>query len=153
MNVVFKKTTEEHINILSDSIRHEERLEVYRSTCQTPKEALMRSFRVSSDIFTAIIEDEIVCISGAAPYSMLGYAASPWMLTSEHMKKHPRQLLKYTKLVVDVWRHNYRMLENYVDSDYQQSLRWAKWAGFTIDDPKPRGYRGDMFCRIWMEGY
>ena len=70
------------------------------------------------------------------------------MLTTEKMKDHPRELLKWSKIFVESWQEEYPLLQNYVDARYAPALRWAKWLGFTIEDTFPFGPDAVPFYKI-----
>ena len=153
--VTFEWATEEHAQLLADTIREEERLEVRRHSGRTPLEAILRSIRLSDEAFACFGPDgRLLCITGVTPWTALGEpVASPWLLTSTHIKKHPKLLLWGTKLLLERWRERYVALFNQVDAEYTQALRWAKWAGFTVHEAMPRyGHIGGDFHVIEMRG-
>lgn len=145
--------TREHVAELAKTMRSEEVEEIKLTSRTDPANALTRSLEKSSEAFVAVINGDLCCMSGVAPYTVLSTTASPWLLTSRHMAKYPKELLRYTKIALEGWRYDYALLENYVDARYGAALRWAKWAGFTVDPVQEYGITRARLCRIWMEGY
>jgi hypothetical protein len=144
------EATLEHAALLALSMRSEEQAEVFASLGFTPEEALTHAIGASEEAYAAFLGDTILCIFGITPYALVTQTASPWMLTSDAMPKHPRLLLKYTKLAIERWLERYPILINYIDARYEPSLRWARWAGFTVSAPQPYGLFDMPFCRIEM---
>lgn len=136
----FEEVTEEHILNLAENMRPEEVDEVYASHGQAPEEAIRRCIERSLDVFATFEDDRLMSITGCAPRSWLSDLGSPWLLTSVEMPKSPRHLLRHTHTFLNKWRKEYGTLINFVDARYEASLRWARWAGFTVHDPEPFGY-------------
>lgn len=144
----FERVTEWHIKELAEKMRPEEVDEVYASNGDTPEEAVRRSVARSVDVFATMEDDRLMSITGCAPYSWISDRGSPWLLTTVNMKKSPRHLLRHTQVFLGKWRREYGTLINFVDARYEQSLRWAKWAGFTIHPAEPFGFLGLPFHKI-----
>lgn len=92
--------------------------------------------------------DCLLAIFGVHPKTLLSLVAVPWLLTTVHLREDPRPLLKYTKKMIELWLEEWPVLENFVDARYEESVRWAKWSGFEVEDPLPYGYAQLPFHRI-----
>lgn len=101
--------------------------------------------QVSLETWAAIQDDKLLCVVGLVPQSLMSDVASPWLLTAG---VDPKLLMRGTRVFLDQWTKEYRLLYNYVDARYEASLRWAKWAGFTIHEAMPYGYEGLPFHKI-----
>lgn len=105
---------------------------------------------LSAEAYTFLNEDNnVMCMTGVVPITtdlLTGGWGSPWLLNSTFMT--PRVLLGWTKLFIEKWRGEYRVLVNHIDARYEASLRWAKWAGFTVHDAEPYGPYDMPFHRI-----
>lgn len=144
----FSRTNAADIEYLAANLRQEEVREIWASHLQTPEELLPGLVERSFDVYTAHNKDTIVAITGVTPLSLVGGWASPWLLTADTLVGHPRLLLIGTRIMLDKWKSDYVLLENHVDARYEQSIRWAKWAGFTVHEPQPYGPLGLPFHRI-----
>lgn len=143
-----ERTTILHIAKLIKDMRDEEIAEIWASHGVRPEDIILYLTESSRDVSTVLYKGKVLCITGIVPFSLISDVASPWLLTTNEMKKYPRILLKGTKFFLDKWKKEYRILENQVDARYTASLRWAKWAGFTIYDAEPYGYLQLPFHRI-----
>lgn len=146
--IKFVPPTEELILELVENMREEEVAEVWAAAKFTPKDAIEWSLNRAHEAACAVYDDKLLCIFGVSARSLMSDVASPWLLTTNENKNRPRHLLKWTKLVVKRWSTMWPVLENYVDNRYDASLRWAKWAGFTVHDPQPYGPFGLPFNKI-----
>lgn len=138
--------TEEDAVELGQSMREEQRIEVLRSHGLTPAEAAVESLQHSEEAWTFRQNETLLGIAGVVPQTLVGGRASPWLLTTR--VPAPRLLLSCTKPVLERWLGRWDVLENYIDAEYTASLRWAKWAGFTIFPAVPYGASGTLFHRI-----
>lgn len=145
----YERVTDWHMQQLAENMRPEEVAEVWASHGEKPLPAIRRSVARSLDVFATMSDDDkLLLITGCAPLSWLGGEGSPWLLTTTELPKQPRILLKQTKVFMDKWRQEYGTLINWVDARYEASLRWAKWAGFTVYPAEPFGYLGLPFHKI-----
>lgn len=144
----FELVTEAHIQELAENMRPEEVDEVYASHGQSPLEAATRCVERSTEAYTTLEDGRVMSITGCAPRSWMSGIGSPWLLTTNNMKKSPRHLLRHTSHFLNKWRNEYDVLINFVDARYEGSLRWAKWAGFTVHPAEPFGYLGLPFHMI-----
>lgn len=154
-HLMFTWATQDDAQQLAENLHPQEELEVRRFSGRNPVQAIERSVRMSAEAVSIWSPaGQLLGITGVQPFTLLGGAASPWLLNTSGMRRHPRQLLVGTKILLKRWRSQYRLLVNYIDADYEEALRWARWAGFTVFDACPRhGVSGaPMFCRIEMKG-
>lgn len=110
----------------------------------TIKECISQSI----EAFTIRHNGKMLAITGIVSSSPMGAVASPWLLTTNTVLVHPRILLRGTQLFIKRWSENYDCLLSFIDSRYDQALRWAKWAGFTIHPPVSYGVNGELFNPI-----
>lgn len=76
-------------------------------------------------------EDHPVLIFGTnpSPDPHLGWV---WMMATDAVRKHRRQLLRETRQWVLQIGRKYRVLSNAVHADNTLHIRWVAWAGFTF---------------------
>lgn len=140
-------TTEDHIRELSLNIRDGDKKECLDIYGEQPYHVISSSFIMSYETYTGW-DDGVLGIVGVVHPSLLGEAATPWLLTSNLLTKKPRHLLKFTKPFIQRWLDMWPVLENYIDAEYTAALRWAKWSGFTIHEPTPYGVKKIPCCKI-----
>jgi hypothetical protein len=146
--IEFSPVLLEHAGWLAENLREEDRQEVARSHAVAPVQLIEHCVHSSSECFTIFDGPHLLGMTGVCPYSVLSSAASPWLLSTEYAAQHPRTLVKFTKPMIEHWLQTYTYLFNFIDAEYTAALRWAKWAGFTIDSPKPYGRTGALFCKV-----
>lgn len=112
--------------------RPEEVNEVWASHLMTVEEAAKMSVENSKEAYSAFFGNTLLCMTGICPLN--SFEAIPWLLTTRDMPKHPRKLLRYTKLLLKRWSEEWDVLANWVDARYEQSLRWAKHTGFRVSE-------------------
>lgn len=134
-------------NLLQD-INSDHALEIQASHGPDMFLTLKQAVDLSAECFSFHREDKVEALIGVVPLSLLGNAASPWMVASQSLQNSPRPILKYTKPVVQHWSERWSILVSYIDARYLQGIRWAKWAGFEVDEPAPYGYEQKPFHRI-----
>lgn len=143
--------TETEIMLLAENPRPEEVEEVWASHNHDIQEAVRAGLRRSADAIGVYRDNVFQGIVGVVPISFMGDYASPWMLTTKDVSKHPRILLGYTKKVISHWHKRWPVLENWIDARYEASIRWAKWAGFTVYEAQPYGVEQLPFHRVRSE--
>lgn len=144
----------EDLQHVAANMRQHDRDEVWALAHHTPEEALWRSVEVSRDtVFTGTADDVPVCIFGVKPPSLLGVAASPWMLGTDGVNFHSRAFLRYSRRFIKMLSEEFPVMENYVDARNTASIRWLQWTGFSVYYPEPFGrdklpfHRFDMRAR------
>lgn len=77
--------------------------------------------------------------------SLVGIQGTPWMLASDLIDRHRRQLVVQPRKYLPKMLDSFAILTNYVDARNHASLRWlARW-GFRISKPRPHGPDGLPF--------
>lgn len=141
--------TEEHLRILSETLRKEDAEEVlaydYESTFQT----LEQSVKQSTDPKVWLVDGVPALICGVAITRLLG-TATPWALSSPLVDAHPYIMLHGSRIIVDGWRKEHTYMKNYVDARYIKSIKWLHWLGFEIGDAIPFGPKQLPFHPIEM---
>ena len=121
--------TIEHAERMAPVMRKEDRAEI-SALGYTPVEALRASLEDSTIAETAILGDSVVAMWGVVPQTRLGHKALVWMLGTELVPKHPRELLRGSKSFIDHVQRTYPLLECLVDTRYTKAVRWMCWLGF-----------------------
>ena len=114
-----------------------------------PFNKLLRdNIKYADDSWIVIYDDRVLCMLGIGGATLLSDVGIPWLITTTHIKKHKKEFLKGTKVVLAYWLTKYNTLENYVPLDFKSSIRWLKWAGFTIFPPEPIGVGGQLIHKV-----
>jgi hypothetical protein len=78
-------------------------------------------------------------VTGVGPLTAIGQTGVPWLLGSDLVRAHARHFLRESRRFVGEWLKIYPVLQNRVPVDYDETVRWATWLGFSLE-PAGRFY-------------
>ena len=109
-------------------------------------DVLTRAVAVSAEAMVATTPfGEPIALFGVAAASLMGGVASPWLLGTDRLEQHGRELVAFAKRDVARWSLSYDRLVNFVDARNTRSIQWLKRIGFQVFDAKPYGLQGLPF--------
>jgi hypothetical protein len=137
---------------LAPRLREADIAEIRASSGQSPLDALFEGVRRSTQSYS--VEDQ-----NGKLFAMFGVARHPyndkvgivWMLASDDIKKHARQLLREAKRWWSVLHNHYPVLWNLVDARNHVHIRWLKWAGAKFTGEKIHGRERRPFLEFIHE--
>lgn len=135
-----------HVDEISPRIREIDRAEIWAAGHITPEESIRKG--IDYEAWAAYFDDEIACIIGCRPITIMSDEACPWMIATDVIEKRPVAFLRHCKPVIDLWQEQYAVLLNYADDRNETVKKWVKWLGFTVYPPEPYGYEKMPFCRF-----
>lgn len=141
----------EHVEAMIPNARQADVDEVYASSGLPFGAALVKSFRMSTHVWAGLVDGEVACIFGVAPYNMLDRKGAPWMLGTPLVEKHAMAFLRRNRWYVRIMLEMYNHLQNYVDARNTAAIGWLRWLGFTFDEPTPYGKFSMPFMRFEMK--
>lgn len=145
VDVEFRLATPEDGQALLANLREADRQELIASDGD-PERAILGSLHDSVWAVSTLINGEFACIHGLAPIDgLLGSRASPWMLGTPVIDKHPSVLVRASVWYRDVMLGQYPHLLNFVDARNTRSIRWLRRLGFTIHPAHVFGGRTHPF--------
>ncbi len=100
----------------------------------TPKQALRMGLRGSLMAFTAKVDGKPEAMMGLAPVSLIEGTGRPWMLGSDLIYRHGRELLAFGPEMVGMMRDSTPHLRNVVSADNGRAIRLLKRWGFAVGD-------------------
>lgn len=121
-----------------------------RACGHEPAEAAQRSTAHSLLCWSAFAGDQLVCIFGASPVSIVSGIGSPWMLGTPALDRHSRVLVRVTPGYIAQMLKAFPHLVNFVHADNKTSMRWLKRLGFSFHEAQPFGALGESFHRFEM---
>lgn len=127
------------IEHLAARMRQADRDEIAACGRPDPVVALRRCVALSDLLWTATTNDEVACMFGVGPLSLLGGVGTPWMLGTDLITQHPGAFIRHSRPYIAVMLAAYPHLHNYVDARNTRAIRWLKRAGFTVASPVPYG--------------
>tara|TARA_R100000234_G_scaffold13313_2_gene7411 strand:+ start:3813 stop:4259 length:447 start_codon:yes stop_codon:yes gene_type:complete len=141
------KATQEMAIDIGLGMREEDELEVRLSHDLDPVTAMLESF-INSDICRAIEGDD------GTPVGMTGVTKQAiWMLGTDGLtssKNHKKTLCVDGKKWIDYCLKEVgKPIGNWVYAENKKSIKWLKYLGFTVNDPRPYGHNRALFCQFW----
>lgn len=73
----------------------------------------------------------------------------PWLVATDAIDQYPVHFYRVSRSIISDIRNQYDYLENWVDERNALSVRWLKWARFTVAEPEPWGVMRLGFRRFW----
>ncbi|WP_419810805.1 hypothetical protein [Bacterioplanoides sp.] len=131
MTLHLREPLPEHIHYLSKHLRESDADEVRSASGEYSLwKTLDAAVNASYECHVAVDDDGIpVAVFGVAPY---GEFAAPWLLGTDSLLQHRRELMSWGRSFVQRWLEEHRQLMNFVDKRNAVSIRWLKRLGFTI---------------------
>lgn len=135
-----------HVPSLAAKMRDADKLEV-GALGRTPENALRSGLAASLWALTALVDDEPHAMLGVSPVSMIEGVGCPWMLGSERIYDHARDLVRHGPALIGEMSAGFERLENVVHVENHRALRFLRHFGFTIADEQ-EDHGGLMFVRF-----
>lgn len=129
----------EHDQLIGMNMRSADAEEVWASSMMTPIQAVRESRRVSTHVWTGMINDEPACMFGVASACLVSGYGVPWLLGTDVIEKYSFAFIRQCRPYMELMQGVYPRLTNYVDDRNTVSRRWLKWLGFQIEEPAPYG--------------
>lgn len=142
------KTIPSHMIELRKNIREEDAREI-RNYGGCLRRILWQTYHETPEPRTALVDGMVAGIYGCIG-TVIGEVGKPWMLATTVADRFPIEFALLYRQEIKKMLENYEMLENWVDSTYDKSIRLMKIIGFNVDEPAPYGPKGALFCRFWM---
>ena len=149
--IEIREIEEGDIAVLVRNMRKHDVQEVNAATRMGVRNAVETSLNLSTYAKTGLVNDELVCMWGVCPISLISSSGSPWMLGTDLIEKKQRIFLRRSKPWLEDIKKDYKTLENHVDERNTLSVRWLKWLGFEMKKAEPYGVNGELFHKFTME--
>jgi hypothetical protein len=127
-------------------MREADRIEV-RAFGKTPECALRHALASSVWALTALVDEEPHAMMGVSPLNMIEGVGVPWMLGSDRIYDHGRDLLKYGPQIFAEMKAGFERLENLVHAENHRALRFLRHFGWSISEQR-ESYGGLDFVRF-----
>lgn len=138
-----------HIPFLAQHMRGADVLEC-GAFGRTPRAALSSGLGSSLWALTAIVDDAPHAMMGVTSTSMIAGLGVPWMLGTERVYDHARDLARWTPIIIGEMHKTFPVLENLVWVGNDRAIRFIRRAGFEICDA-PINVGGTAFVHFRRE--
>ncbi len=137
-----------HIGPIANRMREQDRVEV-GALGHSPREAL-RTGLVSGNAWTVLVEGRPEAMFGLVVTSAIEGRGTPWMLGTDAIYRHPRQMIRLAPRVMQWAFDSCRRLDNLVSAANHRAIRLLRRWGFTVEGEAVM--IGDVaFLPFWME--
>jgi hypothetical protein len=123
--------------------------EVWAMSHLKPMQATQMSYEASAKCWVALWDGIPTVIFGVARTSYLPSIGSPWMLATDRISEMGTTFVRGSIKYVNFMQEGHELLRNYVDVRNKVSIKWLKWLGFNLLDPKPYGPDGCLFHEFY----
>jgi len=107
---------------------------------------LQQSVTISDECWVATTQTgEPVAVFGVAPIPQAAGYAAPWMLGTDTLSQHGRDIVQLGKRFARQWNAKYEHLLNFVDARNTKSIAWLRHSGYSIRPAQPHGVNGELF--------
>ena len=131
-------------------LRQADAREIWAAAGLSPGFAVAYSIAYSRDAWAVLLDGKPAVVFGVGVMADAGNILGiPWLVATDEIERHPVRFYRTSKKVIALMKRRYARLMNWVDARNTLSVRWLKWAGFTIEEPAPWGAQGLMFHRFW----
>ena len=137
-----------HGDYIAANLRPSDKREMYYMAVLTPAAAIKATTASAVRSYTALVDGLPALMWGVSRRSFVSSVGVPWLLgtmvAEDHQYKFGRETLTYFKEMASL----FPVMENYALAENKRALRWIKWAGFDIEEPRPYGAFGAEFVRF-----
>jgi hypothetical protein len=109
-----------------------------------PDACMSLLWEFSKEKLVAEADGNIVCLCGIVNPNNF------WLFFSEDIKTLPLSFFKASREIARRIIEVYGYSEGWIYSQNTFALQWAKWAGWTIEQGKPYGTKGEIFHRFYI---
>lgn len=134
VDIQFVPARGKHVKTIGKRMRAADVAECKAMAGLSPRDGLRRSM-MRSQAWTVLVNGRPEMMFGVSDLNVLTGIGSVWMLATDEVDKHPRELLRLSPEWVRKLFARYSVLRNVVSIDNAASIRWLKWLGATFSDP------------------
>lgn len=91
--------------------------------------AWQNGLAAASDVWVGTYNDELVCILGLIPPTLLSDQAYLWMFHTEIVKECEFVFVRYSQRMVEKFLQSYSTIVGHTDASDRRGIRWLKWLG------------------------
>jgi hypothetical protein len=143
------RPTAERVSHIAFNLRSDDKTEVWLSHHIAGDEAVFESW-LSSEICRCIVT------SDGEPVGVTGVCGDRiWLLGTEGLtatrSRRLQLCIEGRGWVEHCLKHVGGPIGNDVYAKNRMSIRWLRHLGFEVEEPRPIGLSGALFCRFWRE--
>ena len=109
------------------------------------------SIENSNEVYSLILDDEIISLWGIADSEQVTNFGIPWLVASPEIEKIYRKIIRYSRGWVNHMSQGYEGLYNFVHVPHWQSQKWLQMCGFNIVTSTKYGFNDEEFYLFLKE--
>jgi len=98
-------------------------------------EFFRRCVLIASNVWVGFVDDNLVCIWGLIPPTLLSNQAYLWMYNTEAIKGNEFVFVRQSQIAVKEMLKKYPTICGHVFVSNTRGIRWLKWLGAEFDTP------------------
>jgi hypothetical protein len=99
-------------------------------------EAFKHFVLISTMIWAGSVNDQLLCLWGLVPPTMLSDQAYLWLHTTEAAKEHEFVLVRRSQIELKKMLAEFPRIVGHCQIEAEQSIRWLKWLGAAFGEPE-----------------
>ena len=144
------------IHRISNNLREADLQEIAAATGEDPHAALLRSFTMSEECYSVILNDddeEPVAVFGVVQHPEIEDYGIIWMVGTDKLTDIRTTFLRKSKdWIKQLFGDKYKTIGNFVDQRNEVHVRWLQWCGFTLNRIVPHfGVEKLPFYEFYLE--
>lgn len=148
ISVEYRYPTRQDLLYLSKNLRAVDVAEIQASSGLDVLDALEYALEYSINTQLAVYNGEPVYIYGLSVGCLLDEEAIIWMLGTDKVDFHKKSMMKNSRKFIKESLYRFYKLYNYVHFENKKAINYLQHLGFVLDEPKPFGKNGELFCRF-----
>lgn len=107
---------------------------IMRSEVDT--DCLQKCVMCSLVVYKGKIDDEVACIWGLVPPTIMSTQAYIWLYTTDIASNHTFVLVRYSQMMIQEMLKDYEALVGHCRVGDDRAIRWIKWLGAEFGAPQ-----------------
>lgn len=122
-----------------DGLQKRLRDRVYGHMIPADQSTMDTCLKFTRHLWAGSVDDQIACIWGLIPPTLMSSQAYLWLYTTELVNDHIFVFVRYSQRAIEEMLKEYPTIVGHCEIDNARAIRWVKWLGGTFNEPVGRG--------------
>lgn len=91
---------------------------------------------MSGEVWTGRVDDDLICVWGLIPPTLISRQAYLWMHTTSAVADHKFLLVRHSQRVIERMLTRYDTIVGHCRIGSRDSIRWMRWLGAVFEEPQ-----------------